>query len=377
MHTRRTARSAFTLIELLVVIAIIALLMAILLPAIGNARRLASFTQSTVNMRNLQQAAANFQSERGHVYGYTWRHRTPSGVANSPDLQQQLVVARGEGPGLGDGRAMAAQGVQILRNLSGWNEPLLPPAWFVGGGGAAGWAPQIAYSHLVLQEFMDQRIPNRTVVDPTDVWRLAWAEDAGRAYLDGAFLPTGQPAPEPNNHRLIFSSSYTTPPAFFDKWQSVLRDPAAASRRITQSSTNPGLYFFPGSAATFEPISDAKVLSPSNKVSFHDTVDRHFSATPIYYRYDQARLPLQFLDGSNRTYATGDTNEGWDPRQERRARGIRITYTPNPDQAWTPQLLGSATSDQFFGFYHWTRGGLSGVDVEDEEISTGQRLTRP
>ncbi|MCA9291206.1 MAG: prepilin-type N-terminal cleavage/methylation domain-containing protein, partial [Phycisphaerales bacterium] len=45
--------SGFTIIELLVVISIIALLIGILLPAIGRARETAKVTQSESNLRNL------------------------------------------------------------------------------------------------------------------------------------------------------------------------------------------------------------------------------------------------------------------------------------------------------------------------------------
>ena len=64
---RKIPSRGFTLIELLVVVSIIALLIGILLPAIGKAREQAKLTQSQANLRNL--AAAH------GVYGSEWNDR--------------------------------------------------------------------------------------------------------------------------------------------------------------------------------------------------------------------------------------------------------------------------------------------------------------
>ena len=56
-------RKAFTIVELLVVIAIIALLVSILLPAIGKARDQAKLTQSLSNLKNLGVAHASYAAE--------------------------------------------------------------------------------------------------------------------------------------------------------------------------------------------------------------------------------------------------------------------------------------------------------------------------
>jgi type II secretory pathway pseudopilin PulG len=54
---------AFTIVELLVVVSIIALLIGILLPAIGKARDQAQLTKSQANLRQLGQAANTYSSE--------------------------------------------------------------------------------------------------------------------------------------------------------------------------------------------------------------------------------------------------------------------------------------------------------------------------
>ncbi|MFO0782712.1 MAG: prepilin-type N-terminal cleavage/methylation domain-containing protein [Phycisphaerales bacterium] len=113
-------KKGFTIVELLVVVAIIALLIAILLPAIGKARDAALVTQSLGNLRNL--AAANAS------YGADWNDRQFTACPDDAGLFQ------------GNCATYIAQ-VCPPQQLLGWDQNGGLWGYWLGGGACPGNYP--------------------------------------------------------------------------------------------------------------------------------------------------------------------------------------------------------------------------------------------
>src|SRR3954454_2794384 len=88
---RRLRTRAFTLVELLVVIGIIAILIAVLMPALSRARDQANSVKCSANMRTMMLAALMFaQDHKGCLFG-NWAD------AGNPDEDKKDFLAGATG----------------------------------------------------------------------------------------------------------------------------------------------------------------------------------------------------------------------------------------------------------------------------------------
>lgn len=349
--TRAPSRLGFTLIELLVVIAIIALLIGILLPALGEARRAGRLAVAQSNMKQVGVATNTYAADFADaMYGFSWSEN------NQPSEYSNLTGATT------DNGAAANQAVDIFRRLGG-REDIQP---------ITGWIPHVLYSHLVLIDYVGEQLPADIFISPADRVRQAWAEDPA-TFGNGSFVEAGFGDNGNADARWAYSSSYVTPTAHYDLLQSsqVRSNGAFVQSRIRQSA-NTDRFQVPASAK-LGGVKLTTVAFPSQKVALFDEFQR-FRGEEQFWAYEDSVVPVTFYDASVRMITTSDVNFGWDPHAPTsRARPNNgpfvLEYVP---KSWDPPAPDGRLIRG--GYYQWTRGGLQGVDVGGNEIFTGQRL---
>lgn len=364
MHIRsRPAHRAFTLIELLVVIAIIALLVGILLPSLGEARRTARQAGCFSNQKGLGTAMATYAVDyRDLLYSFTWRgNETPAYRTIYNEATQANMP-----PTYADNiSAAAGQASTIIKQRSG----------DVGFTYQNNWIPSVYYNHLVLVDYLSARLPEPSLVCPEDKPRKR-LQDAVKTDPD----ITSKLYPSLPNRRYPYSSTYqyTTSIWFGDT------PPQGTGTRPD------GSWIFPRKAE-YQQLGlkrISQVAFPAQKVTTHEEFGFHFGrGDPAFFTYPFARITCGFYDTSVRTIQTSDVNVGGivynDPVSglEQTAQVQQVLVQFGNDEGATAGSgtpAGDSGAPFFFQWpnpsalpierylpprYRWTAGGNRGVDV--------------
>jgi len=353
---RSEARGGFTLIELLVVIAIIALLISILLPALGSARRSGRLAKASAQLRSMGQATATYAADsRDLIWSYSWKAgKQYVDVANDPNAAGLNTGSLPTGATVVGPNNLTAARMQLtyiartrfgqanMQSLAGINN-----------------IPHYRYGHVVLLDYMNTKLPDPTVIDPADSIRLQWVSDP-KGYFAGLYSPNlgvGDPATT-TNWRYVFQASYNTPPSHWDN--------SAKGQRIVPVDSNSVLI---GQGSQFGGKKLTDVAFPAGKVEMYDNYGRHFGKANDYTQWfavPTSRQPLLFYDGSVVVKTSKDSNYGCNPNT---GAGIGESYTLpyKPDVIDPPfPFLG------FDGPPYWTltSQGLRGIDFGGKELKT-------
>ena len=348
-------KNAFTLIELLVVIAIIALLIGILLPALGQAQRSAKNVLSQSNQRSLNTGAANYAADnKDRIFNYSWRagesYVMPDGRTKTPG---------------DDTDASQRQNQEILQRVTGRTGGDFKILNF------AGRLPQRRYSHLVLLDFLTDVQPEPIAASPFDRNQLEWQENP-LDYGTGSLVPYASgDAPQGYDQdgewrlpyvkqRWPFASTYQMVPA---AWNS---DGIAGAATWGPIASTPHLFTTTGvGGLKLGRRKMTQVAHTSGKVMMFEEFDRFSDKDGLYFAYPEAKPNLAFFDGSVRSESTADSNPGWNPAEP--GAEWAQTYVPL-DTFPEPKDGLENNSNTYCQRFRWTRHGLQGIDFGGRDI---------
>jgi prepilin-type N-terminal cleavage/methylation domain-containing protein len=345
---QRTARTrAFTLIELLVVIMIIVLLIGLLLPAIAKARGAARQTICLARLEQLGVATHSYAADYAdRIFAFTVNSQSADRLSY-PDLVTQAQ-------GGDDLAAASAQAIDILRRRTSRDSGTESFQQI------AAWIPNVLYTHLVLQDYLDQRLPAKLVVCPEDRFRNEWHD--WQSFDQNAFAPSQPMVSSSDDYRWPYSSSYQVVPASYSPDSTrngattVVQAVDTSHYQLASSGTVTNGWL--GKRRLTE------VLFASKKIQMSEDAGRH-AKTWIFYAYDQCIFNGLFFDQHAKAISSYDVLPGFQPNNPRSAFPTTMTYTP---MAWEAPLQAGAPTAPILKC-RWTRGGLQGNDIGQSRLN--------
>ncbi len=346
-------KNAFTLIELLVVIAIIALLIGILLPALGQAQRSAKNVLSQSNQRSLNTGSANFAADnKDGIFSFRWRagqtYVMEDGSTRNPVSHIQAAQMENQ---------------NILWRATGRMKGPLKIVQF------AGRLPHRRFSHLVLLDFLTDVQPEPIAASPFDRNLIDWQGDQ-LSYGLGSTVPyaNGTPAgydQDPGwanvamRQRWPFASTYQMVPA---AWNT---DGINGQVTYVPTANTPHL-FQGGGNIVLGRRKVTQVAHTSSKVMMFEEFDRFSDKKGLYFAYPEAKPNLAFFDGSVRSELTDECNPGWNPDEADtvwRQFYVALDTFPEPKGGLSDRTL-------YCQRFRWTRHGLQGIDFGGSDVGT-------
>ncbi len=376
LHASRPARlwRGFTLIELLVVIAIVALLVAILLPGLAEARRAGKQVKNVVNLKGMGAASQSYASEHKDAVATLNRALLSANnrLINPLSDWGRTRTFRTEAQG---GRPFDGMSVDVVDRMIALSGGVSNQIASERGT----FNPFARYYPVLLASHLSAKLPDPSYVNPLDRVRNLIIGDTPEFLRAPSLGRWGLP-----NFQTVFcfSSSYQT------NWAHIQLDRGLGNGRdgqLREGEEGPTEVVGPWKRI-FAQRRVSDVLSPSDKIFMFDRVARQTGRTPLPFSHPASVITDAFWDSSVRTTRTSESNPGgwvFGPASRRKVDpAASCIYIENPaegddlwpDPIYPPALRASIGGDiihSAFGYHKWTVDGLRGRDVNGRQPPPG------